>query len=129
MNYSKRTGILVVIDLCLVWLSVYSAFYLFNQSTVPYEKVDLWFMYGVISSVVSIVCMFLFKLYNRIWQYASIGELISIAKTVMVSSVGVYLLANLITMGDIPVSILLHTAETTLLLLGCLLYTSPSPRD
>ncbi|NEW04722.1 polysaccharide biosynthesis protein [Paenibacillus sp. SYP-B3998] len=118
MNYSKRTGILVIIDLCLVWLSVYSAFYFSYRSAIPAEQVQLWLLYSSISSIVSTICMFLFKLYNRIWQYASIGELISIAKTVVVSTLASYLITNVIVTNDIPLSMFIHTAETMLLLLG-----------
>jgi FlaA1/EpsC-like NDP-sugar epimerase len=118
MNYSKRTGILVAIDLCLVWVSIYSAFYLFYRSAIPTDQVQLWLLYGIISSVVSTTCMFLFKLYNRIWQYASIGELTSITKTVVVSSLVSYLITNVLSKSDIPLSMLIHTAETMLLLLG-----------
>ncbi|MFB0843191.1 polysaccharide biosynthesis protein [Paenibacillus oleatilyticus] len=118
MNYSKRTGILVAIDLGMVWLSVYFAFYFSYKSSIPADQMQLWLLYGTISCIVSTAFMFLFKLYNRIWQYASVGELISMTKTVAVSSLVSYLATNAISAQPVSFTIALHTAETMLLLLG-----------
>ncbi len=118
MNYSKRTGMLVAIDLGMVWLSVYFAFYFSYKSAIPADQVQLWLLYGTITSIASTAFMFLFKLYNRIWQYASVGELLSMTKTVAVSGLVSYLATNAISAQPVSFTIALHTAETMLLLLG-----------
>jgi FlaA1/EpsC-like NDP-sugar epimerase len=77
-----------------------------------------WLIYTGISTLVCIASMYFFKLYSRIWRYASIGELISIVKAAIVCG-GVSFLAVSLCMGKwLPASLGVQIFETQLLLLG-----------
>lgn len=118
MSYSKRTPILVGIDIAIVLISVYASFIFHFEGHIPDEYWQLYLMFSSIMAIVSTLSMFYFRLYNRIWQYASTGELLSIVKAVLVSSLLSYFIANLVSPLHIPLSVLVHTSNGTLLLLG-----------
>jgi FlaA1/EpsC-like NDP-sugar epimerase len=62
--------------------------------------------------------MFYFKMYNRIWRYASVGEILSILKAVTIGSILSYLITYIVTGYIVPISIFLRTFETILLFMG-----------
>lgn len=118
MRISTRTLALVGLDIGCVWLSVWSSYYLRFDNGIPTEYVSQMFIFGLIASVVTAACMIAFKLYNRIWEYASIGEIISILKAVSISAVTSLLLVGILTQRQVPLSIMLRQFETVLLLVG-----------
>ena len=118
MSYQKKMSVLVGIDLFIIWLSVYSSYYFRFDTQIPSEYIMQWITYSLVSTLICTVSMFYFKLYNRIWQYASIGEILSIFKAVLLSSILSYLLTNYISGQIVPLSVFLRTFETLLLLMG-----------
>jgi FlaA1/EpsC-like NDP-sugar epimerase len=62
--------------------------------------------------------MYYFKLYNRIWQYASIGELVSILKAVLIGSIAAFIIVFAISGSKVPTSCVAFVLETLLLLMG-----------
>ncbi|WP_066258440.1 polysaccharide biosynthesis protein [Neobacillus drentensis] len=83
MTYRRRLPLLVCIDSCIILTSIFFSCFLvnatFNVVTSPI----------VISSIVILLShhylSFQFKLYKKAWEYASVGELISILKVVTLS--------------------------------------------
>lgn len=118
MSYSKRMTVLVLLDMLIVALSVYTAYMFRFSGDVPqtYEQ-QLW-LYLLLSVSMSAVFMLYFRLYNRIWQYASVGEIISLFKAVAISCMVSYLLTNWLSNYVVPLSVFLRTFETNLLVLG-----------
>ncbi|MFK7696953.1 polysaccharide biosynthesis protein [Paenibacillus sp. HJGM_3] len=118
MSYSKRMTVLVLLDMLIVALSIYTAYMFRFSGDVPqaYEQ-QLW-LYLLLSVAMSAVFMLYFRLYNRIWQYASVGEIISLFKAVALSCMVSYLLTNWLSNDVVPLSIFLRTFETNLLVLG-----------
>ncbi|MDQ0413819.1 nucleoside-diphosphate sugar epimerase/dehydratase [Mesobacillus stamsii] len=84
MSYHKRLLLLAGIDSLIVFAAVYLSYIPLHPSlqTVQYEKI-------VTSTLVLLFCHHLFAsmflLYNKAWEYASVGELIGITKSVTLS--------------------------------------------
>ncbi|WP_322348839.1 polysaccharide biosynthesis protein [Paenibacillus albus] len=74
-------------------------------------------VYAVITAVICGVMMFWFKMYQRLWKYASIGEVIGLLKAVLLGWVIAYGVTNYYVDDRIPLSIALRTLETMLLLM------------
>ncbi|MEK3910911.1 nucleoside-diphosphate sugar epimerase/dehydratase [Paenibacillus sp. FSL H7-0331] len=118
MSYSKKLSLFILLDLIIVWFSIYSSYYFRFDESIPSFYVHQCVTFCIVSTVVFTASMFYFKLYNRIWQYASVGEMISIAKAAAWSCVISYLLTCFLTYRVVPLHVFLRTFETTLLLLG-----------
>ncbi|WP_135553786.1 polysaccharide biosynthesis protein [Paenibacillus cymbidii] len=118
MNYRIRMYSLLMLDIAMVWVSIVSSYWFRFGSEIPTEYVQQMVIFGGVSTVVGAACLILFKLYNRIWQYASIGELISVLKVVVTFSIVTYFLTYLISGQRIPLSIVIRNFETLVLLIG-----------
>jgi FlaA1/EpsC-like NDP-sugar epimerase len=118
MSYSKKLSLFVLIDLVIVWFSIYSSYYFRFDESIPSFYLQQCITFCLVSTVVFTASMFYFKLYNRIWQYASVGEMISIAKAAIWSCIISYILTCILTSRVVPLHVFVRTFETTLLLLG-----------
>lgn len=118
MSYQKRLSALIGIDLLIIWISIYSSYYFRFTGNIPTIYLQQFIVYAIVSTVLCMGSMFLFKMYNRIWQYASIGEIISILKAVTIGCSLSYLITYIVTGTVIPISVLLRTFETILLFMG-----------
>ncbi|HWQ72194.1 MAG TPA: nucleoside-diphosphate sugar epimerase/dehydratase [Desulfitobacteriaceae bacterium] len=89
MLFRRRTLLLMLIDAILVNLAVFASFYLrfvFEEEG-KIQEYFLSFTYyhtAWVATVVFLVVFYVFGLYNRLWQYASTGELILILFAVTV---------------------------------------------
>ncbi|WP_310366035.1 polysaccharide biosynthesis protein [Neobacillus drentensis] len=83
MAYWQRLPLLIFIDSCIVLTAIYFSRFLVNATT---EVITFPI---VLSSIVILLShhffSFLFHLYKKAWEYASVGELISIIKAVTFS--------------------------------------------
>ena len=77
-SVSFRTIIMIIIDAFLINAAIYCALLLRFDSSIPIEYLHTFFVLSPLVTAVNLILMIIFKLYNRIWQYASIGELLSI---------------------------------------------------
>lgn len=118
MFHSRRIMLLIILDIAIVAFSIYSSYYFRFDGRIPVEYGDQLWIYAVISALIGTVSMVNFKLYNRIWQYASVGEIVSILKAVSVGCIISYLLTWGISGRTVPLSVFLRTYETILLLMG-----------
>ncbi|WP_026679381.1 polysaccharide biosynthesis protein [Fictibacillus gelatini] len=84
MAYQKRVPLLVLLDSIIVLCAVYAGYFTLN----PYMNVYTVPML-LVSSVSLLVShhlfAFLYRLYQKAWEYASVGELIAIVKAVTFS--------------------------------------------
>lgn len=78
MTYSQRLPLFVFIDSCIVLTAIFFSYFLVNAT---FHVIAFPI---VISSIVILLShhflSFTFKLYKKAWEYASVGELISILK-------------------------------------------------
>ena len=96
MSRRKRMLSLLAIDAILISGSIYLAYLLRFDFHIP-DQFTRTFGYVIVTYLLlTILAMHVFKIYRRVWQYASIGDLISIFKGAVFGSVAMYLLHQLV---------------------------------
>ncbi|MFP7299086.1 polysaccharide biosynthesis protein [Neobacillus niacini] len=84
MTYKKRLTTLAILDSIIVLTAIYISYWTLNPS-IHIFKVPMLF----VTALTLLICHHLFAsiyhLYNKAWQYASVGELIAIVKAVTFS--------------------------------------------
>ncbi|WP_193065261.1 polysaccharide biosynthesis protein [Oceanobacillus oncorhynchi] len=91
MTYKKRLALLIFLDSLIVTSSVFIAFWMVYPSYPDRFLVDELWISAIAFLIFHHIFAFIFKLYNKVWSYASIRELIAIVKavTLTIISVGV----------------------------------------
>ncbi|MDV2684415.1 nucleoside-diphosphate sugar epimerase/dehydratase [Alkalihalophilus lindianensis] len=115
MSYKKRIASLVLVDSLIVILSIFLSYFILLPAGSPFTNVI------IVSSIVLFLSHHLFahmyKLYKRVWQYASIGELTGIFKAVTFS-VLLTAVAQFILIQDVYFRTLAVTWMMHILLIG-----------
>ncbi|THF80838.1 polysaccharide biosynthesis protein [Cohnella fermenti] len=115
----KRSLVLLsVLDLIIVWFSTYTAYWFRFPSGIPGRYIDQMLEYSLISTVLCMGFMVLFGMYRRMWQYASIKDLVRMCEAVVASWALAYMITSLLSEERVPLSVAVRTLETGLLLLG-----------
>lgn len=86
MNKKLRLVLLMGIDIVLLCLSLYIALLVRFDGTVPESFRQSFYSFVFLFTAVDIICFYFFNLYNRVWEYASVGELFSILIAVSAGS-------------------------------------------
>ncbi|SEN29685.1 NDP-sugar epimerase, includes UDP-GlcNAc-inverting 4,6-dehydratase FlaA1 and capsular polysaccharide biosynthesis protein EpsC [Terribacillus saccharophilus] len=116
MSYSKRLALLVGMDSFIVLFSVYVGYYFLN----PYFGIFTSKMLLVSSITLLIthhIFSFIYRLYHKVWSYASTGEVIAIIKVVSLSVVSAAIVQSIF-MGNIYVRVLFLTWLLHICLIG-----------
>ncbi|MCS7459901.1 polysaccharide biosynthesis protein [Paenibacillus doosanensis] len=129
MGQDKRISLMIIIDILIIWMSILSSYYIRFDGRIPPSSWQQALLYLAVSSVICILSMRFFKLYNRVWQYASVGEMVTIFKAVTVGVFVSYVLLYAFTLHRVPYSILLRNYETMLLFIGGSRFTWRVVRD
>lgn len=118
MHAYKRIAVLMCLDALLAGWSAFIAYYLMYGSfwNMGYQQQSVTF--GLLMIVFSIACLKGFKLYNRVWEYASIGEIYSLVKALSLAAVAAYAITYLLVDRNISAGIMIWTFETVLLGIG-----------
>lgn len=77
-----RIVVLMLIDIILLIGSIYFALYLRFDANIPEVYLSSAYRYAPVFIIMAIIVFYSFGLYNRIWQYASIGELLLVSYSV-----------------------------------------------
>ena len=80
MNYWVRLFSLMILDAFLVNASMYISLLLRFDGEIMPEYVEAFFALIPWYTLVTLACLYAFRLYHRMWQYASLGELSAIVK-------------------------------------------------
>ncbi|WP_424769269.1 polysaccharide biosynthesis protein [Paenibacillus sp. sgz302251] len=118
MSYRLRMIVLLVLDISIIWVAI-AASYLFRfNGNIPlfYEKQLL--IFACVSTVLCGGSLFYFRMYRRLWQYASIGEIVELVKAILVGITVSYLVTYLLSGERIPISVASRTLELMLLFIG-----------
>lgn len=118
MKIGSRKAILVILDLFLIWLSVAIAYSLRFNLHIPDEYMKQWVVYSVVSMVAGSGFLIYFKMYRRVWEYASIGEVISIIKAVVFTCTISYFIMIFAHDPRVPFSIYVRVMENMILIIG-----------
>jgi len=82
--------VLLICDAMLVAASVYLSYLLRFDFSIGVEFVDTVPYVILLYTFLTVAGLYCFKIYKRIWQYASVGDLIAILKGIIVASVAFY---------------------------------------
>lgn len=115
---NKLKPILIGTDVLLVWIGIFLSYLLFFRSTIPSPYVREWIVYTAVFTLVCIASMYFFKLYTRIWRYASVGELVAIVKAVVVCAAISFTVVSISIGKVLPIPLAIQIFEVELLLLG-----------
>ncbi|AIQ43322.1 nucleoside-diphosphate sugar epimerase/dehydratase [Paenibacillus sp. FSL R5-0912] len=118
MTAKTRVLVLFLIDIAIIWFSIVTSYLFRFYNHIPQEYVMQMVVYGLISTVAIGGSLVYFGLYRRMWQYASIGEIISVLKAIVVGAILSYAVAFVILPQRVPLSIEVRSMETILLLVG-----------
>lgn len=115
MTYKSRLYFLISLDSCIVLSTIFLSHLLFNQvSTTPTSAM-------LLSAVTLLIChhifSFVYNLYKKAWEYASIGELLSIFKVISFS-IFTTAIVQVIAYQQANYRVLVVTWMTHLLLIG-----------
>ncbi|MGQ3376834.1 polysaccharide biosynthesis protein [Priestia endophytica] len=116
MSYSKRLALLIGLDSLIVLFSIYIGYYILN----PYFSIYTLKVLLVSSLALLIshhVFAFIYRLYHKVWEYASIGEVMTIFKSVTLS-VATAAVVQLVVNGNIYVRVLFITWLLHICLIG-----------
>ncbi|WP_067729060.1 polysaccharide biosynthesis protein [Oceanobacillus damuensis] len=97
MSYRKRLALLILLDSLIVSTAIFIAFWVIYPSYPNILLIDELFISAAALLVFHHMFAFIYKLYNKVWAYASVGELVSIVKSITFSIIavgGVQLLVN-----------------------------------
>src|SRR5699024_139795 len=82
MEYKSRLALLILLDSLIVSIAIFIAFWIvYPYSTTPYD----YFIIGITAASLLIfhhIYALIHSLYNKVWAYASVGELVAIVKAV-----------------------------------------------
>lgn len=95
----------LIIDGLFLNLSAYCALLLRFDGNIPSQYIQVYYHLAPLITLVGLICMLLFKLYNRMWQYASIGELVAIVKATTCSQLTLFLIITVLQLPGLPKSI------------------------
>ncbi|MGI9952923.1 nucleoside-diphosphate sugar epimerase/dehydratase [Moorellaceae bacterium AZ2] len=92
MKRTVRTLLLIVIDVFIINLALFLALWLrfesiFSPRYIRYLQEA--FRLAPLATCIYITCFYLFRLYHRLWRYASIGELLSITGATLTGTMAV----------------------------------------
>ncbi|EOP47807.1 capsular polysaccharide biosynthesis protein CapD [Bacillus cereus VDM053] len=116
MSYRKRLSLLILLDSFIVLTTVYLSYWFIHPNVL--NKIPA----TVIISSITLLCSHhifaaIYKLYNKAWEYASVGELIQIFKAITLSIIVTAIVQQIIN-HDIYVRILAIAWMLHLLLIG-----------
>lgn len=89
MDKKIRNISLVIIDVILINLAFYLAFYLRFDGDIPSIHIHKYINNFIILSFIKVIVFHHFKLYKRFWEYADIEELSQILLAIFVSNISV----------------------------------------
>lgn len=91
-----RTCKLILTDICLVTIAMYSSYALRFDFKIPDQYKSFFFFLFPLSVFLQISLFYFTSLYARIWRFTSIFDLMSIIKAVFASSVFSYVCAEVV---------------------------------
>lgn len=118
MVFKRKSIYLMLIDSVLVNLAAFGSFYLRFEGNIPQEYFLTYYHTAWAGTLIYLVVFSLFGLYNRLWQYASISELLSILYAVTVGTGSVVLVIYFLAPMRYPYTVTVLFWLTTTFLIG-----------
>lgn len=118
MSYSRKVPLLVAIDFVLIVAGVYGACLLNDNGTFSVRDAGQLFAYALTTATVTTLSLYAFKLYNRLWRYASVGEMLAILEAVLLSGAVCYAISALWLQPAVTLPLHLRSFETIIVVIG-----------
>lgn len=87
VHITKRTALLLLLDIVATYASYALASLLTNVVGEVFVNNEIYFVLGILAFV-NVLVLALFRMYNNLWEYASIDEAIQIVLSVALSTLG-----------------------------------------
>ncbi|NIK78186.1 FlaA1/EpsC-like NDP-sugar epimerase [Paenibacillus castaneae] len=118
MSNKNRMLVILMVDICIIWVAVsISYLFRFNGSVPPYYKSQM-LVFAILITLICGLSLYCFRMYRQMWQYASVGEIIELVKAILTGMVLSYLATYLVFGERVPLSITSRTVELMLLFMG-----------
>ncbi|MCA0756500.1 polysaccharide biosynthesis protein [Paenibacillus sp. N4] len=118
MSYRNRMLIILVVDIIIIWVSVgISYLFRFNGIIPPSYEIQM-LEFAIVTTLICGASLAFFRMYKRMWQYASIGEIIELCKAIVIGLAVSYIITSILNGVRIPFSIATRTLELMLLFMG-----------
>ncbi len=105
MNYWLRIIMLMLFDSVLINLSIYISLWLRFEGDIEAQYLTAFINLIPWITIITLASLYFFKLYHRMWQYASTGELYGIVKAVTTSMLLIIGLIYTIPLPHLPRSV------------------------
>lgn len=116
MPMKKRVMLMFMVDLLIVWFSIAVAYFLRFGSHIAIHYVDQMMVLSGLSALFCGAGMYYFRMYHRVWKYASIGEIVAILKAVLLGWGLTFIALWGLTGERVPLSVFLLACETMIFL-------------
>lgn len=100
-----RTLIMLIVDALLINMAVYTAMLLRFEGQVPTVFIQSFVHLMPLITAITILALMGFKLYSRMWEYASIGELFSIVFATTISMATIIVTIKALNISGLPRSV------------------------
>lgn len=87
VHITKRTALLLLLDIVATYASYWLASILTNVKGEVFVNNEIYFVLGILA-LINIVALAAFRLYNNLWEYASIDEVIQIVLAIALGTLG-----------------------------------------
>lgn len=116
LHIAKRTALLLLFDIA----ATYAAYWLASLLTNVYDEVfvnnEIFFMLGILA-MFNVAGLALFRMYNNLWEYASVDEAIQISLSVVLSTLAGAVFLWIIDVR-LPIRVFIASAILLVLILG-----------
>lgn len=87
VHITKRTALLLLLDIIATYLSYWLASILTNVKGEVFVNNEIYFVLGILAFI-NVVVLATFRLYNNLWEYASIDEVIQMVGATVLGTLG-----------------------------------------
>ena len=116
LHIAKRAGLLLFLDVAATYLAYWLAALLTNVYDEVFASTEIFFMLGVLA-LVNVAVLLAFRLYNNLWEYASVNEALQIVAAVflgvLVGAVFLWIIG-----ARLPIRVFVAAAVFLVLLMG-----------
>ncbi|MGI6435560.1 MAG: polysaccharide biosynthesis protein [Syntrophomonadaceae bacterium] len=118
MKIVLRKTVLMMVDAFLINLAVLLTLLIRFAGHIPPDEIQAYFISAPLFTIVTLATLYFFKIYNRLWEYASLDEVGSIVKASSVSILIVLAITHMISLDFLPRSIYIGSWLNLIAIIG-----------
>lgn len=113
-----RKMALLAIDAVLINMAIIFTLVIRFAGQIPSAEIQAYFLSAPVFTIVTLLSLWYFKIYNRLWEYASVNEVEAIVKASSVSILIVVAITHMSTLEFLPRSIYIGSWLNLIALIG-----------